>query len=103
MRTIFPGRARSGFPVALLTIEALDWCWDGRWERPRDLISSLPEFSSFTSAAANIEELKTKLLCEPSEARSIVEFRKESLSFCDHLNILTMKLSYSRLGLRAAR
>ena len=59
------------------------------------MISSLPEFSAFTGAAY-IEQLKNKLLCEPSEAGGgIVEFRKESLSFSDNLNILTMQLSYS--------
>lgn len=55
------------FSVALLTLGAL-LVWDGRWERRRNLASSLPEFSSFTGAAY-IEQLKNKLLCEPSEAK----------------------------------
>lgn len=82
------------FSVALFTIEALDWCWDGRWKRPGDLISSLPEFSAFT-ALLTLNGLRISSCVSPWRPRSIVEFRKESLSLSDNLNILTMKLSYS--------
>lgn len=88
-----PGSWRFQVLRALLTAEAL-----GRAEMAggsgKGSISSR-QTSPLSLVLQTLNSLRISSYVSPRRPRSIVEFRKESLSFSDNLNILTMKLSYS--------